>query len=686
MQKSFRENFDEVRNWLAMKIAPITPSFNFTNSINTSSVGLFDRQGDVNEMYNSFKGIVFALINARAKEVSRLMGQNVLQCYQHKNNDEFQLLPIEHPLSQLIRNPNPYLSQYDFWYAVQTSKDLTGNAYCWIGRDKLNVPRELWLLPSNTVRIIAGDMRKGEPVIKSYLVQFAGSDSITIPSEDILHLRLVNPESPYYYGMSLVMKAATEIDIDNFIAQHQRTFFKNDAVPPAVITFKNNLNADARKAFEENWIRRYKMQAGKMGYLEGDATIQTLFNSKELDYLSSIPILRQRIQAVFGVPDSKLMLSETITARSTLETIDYNFLKETIEPEIVKYAGQLTNDLAQYFNPSFVVKAENVVPRDLMQQIDIDTKQLNAGLTSINEIRLRDGLDALKGGDEPLISFNVVPLSEVGAKINSDASQKSITKKVKEYSETEKLAIWKQHDRKQMKWERVLSKQLKVYFNSMREDVLKNLHGTKSLKKDIGLSSSDLQKYIHKLSSLMDKQAGQILEEAFNEFINTYEIDGVVYSPSSPKIKEVIAKLVERTKSVPQSVKDELETTLSEGIRLNEDVTQLSQRVNEFFSNTTDYRALRIARTTSNSCLNEANNIAAKESGVFDKKMWITQRDSRVRNSHWEVDGKKVGIDEKFLVIDENTGTHSNMNGAGDITALPEFVINCRCTTFYLQA
>jgi HK97 family phage portal protein len=673
------QTINKARNWLSEKVA-VTPKINFTSSYGNTRTGLMDTQGDVLAMYNAFKGIVFSCINARAKEVARTCSNNTFIPYIQKGVDELIPLDNNHPLQELLRKPNPYISPYEFWHCIQTSKDLTGNAYSWIGRDKLGVPRELWLIPSTQVSIVTGDIKKGEPPIISYIIQ-NGAERVEINSEDILHFKLMDPKQPYGYGMSLVMKAATEIDIDFFISEHQRNFFKNDAIPPAVITFKNNLNADARKAFEENWIRKYKMKPGKIGYLEGDASIQMLLSSKELDYLASIPAIRQKIQSVFGVPDSKLMLSETITARATLETIDYNFLKETIAPEITQYAGQLTNDLAEFFASDIVIVAEEIIPKDRAQLLDEDTKRLANGTLSINEIRLRDGYEALRGGEEPLVSYGVMPLSNVLVDVN----EKSFVKK--EFkdsetdseidSETEKLKAWKNHSKFQMKNEMILAKGMNEWLKSVERDVLDNLNKVKG----IAVTEEEVGQWLKRLNKMLTPEAQRILKEAFQKFVNENEIDGLVFSPNSPRVRETVQKIVSASENIPLKIKEKINKTLQEGVKMNETPSELAGRIEKYFSKTNSAQAIRVARTVSNSAVNEGNNVAAQESGIFKRKMWLTQRDGRVRDSHWEMDGVKVLVSEKFSLKNPN----SNLNVPGDPLGNVEQIVNCRCTAVYLR-
>ena len=81
--------------------------------------------------------------------------------------------------------------------------------------------------------------------------------------------------------------------------------------------------------------------------------------------------------------------------------------------------------------------------------------------------------------------------------------------------------------------------------------------------------------------------------------------------------------------------------------------------------------------------VNEANEVfgiddyeTAIESGMKYKE-WVTERDSRVRKSHRAVDGKKIPI-EDYFVLEKGL-----MLYPGDYENCPEETPNCRCTVRY---
>ncbi len=69
----------------------------------------------------------------------------------------------------------------------------------------------------------------------------------------------------------------------------------------------------------------------------------------------------------------------------------------------------------------------------------------------------------------------------------------------------------------------------------------------------------------------------------------------------------------------------------------------------------------------------------AQEMGIRVRKKWLAAHDDRVRDSHAELDGTVVDVDEDFVTINGN-----HIAFPGDPSAPPEEVYNCRCTLVYV--
>jgi len=109
-------------------------------------------------------------------------------------------------------------------------------------------------------------------------------------------------------------------------------------------------------------------------------------------------------------------------------------------------------------------------------------------------------------------------------------------------------------------------------------------------------------------------------------------------------------------------------------------VSQLRTNIKDTF-NKRAYEATRIIRTETHRALIEGKVVGmaeAEDLGVKIKKMWVASIDSRTRDTHSELDGEKVNIDEEFEWIAAD-GSKVSAEGPG-LSGNAGEDINCRCS------
>jgi SPP1 gp7 family putative phage head morphogenesis protein len=102
---------------------------------------------------------------------------------------------------------------------------------------------------------------------------------------------------------------------------------------------------------------------------------------------------------------------------------------------------------------------------------------------------------------------------------------------------------------------------------------------------------------------------------------------------------------------------------------------EIKQRLLDYFDDLTPARARAIAQTEVGMASSKATLEGYRQSGVAERKEWLSARDSRVRDSHVELDGMVVNFDEDF--VSPLTGARGEAPGMMND---PSEDINCRCT------
>lgn len=122
--------------------------------------------------------------------------------------------------------------------------------------------------------------------------------------------------------------------------------------------------------------------------------------------------------------------------------------------------------------------------------------------------------------------------------------------------------------------------------------------------------------------------------------------------------------------------RQKVENSITQGIIQGEGINQITDRLVESLITTNENRMRTFARTAMTGAQNAGRQKQmedAEEEGIRVKKRWVATLDSRTRDTHQELDGQEVPVNEPFEV------EGMEIMYPGDPNAEPELVYNCRC-------
>lgn len=125
-----------------------------------------------------------------------------------------------------------------------------------------------------------------------------------------------------------------------------------------------------------------------------------------------------------------------------------------------------------------------------------------------------------------------------------------------------------------------------------------------------------------------------------------------------------------------------VQNAVTQGIIQGDSISDIATRLTTELSTSNEKKMDNFARTAVTGAQN-AGRIdrmhQAQEMGIRVRKKWLSCGDNRVRDSHAELDGTVVDVDDDFVTINGN-----RIAFPGDPSAPPEEVYNCRCTLLYV--
>jgi len=195
--------------------------------------------------------------------------------------------------------------------------------------------------------------------------------------------------------------------------EFEEAIFENKARTGGVLETESRISKADTDRLREDFKQKYAgaAAAGKTIILPpGMKFTKDSLTPEELSFIEGKRITSEEICIGFGVPKA---LFDPNAIRANVEGAQYTHAKYSIQPWLTRYDDTLNGDFLPIYDEKIFVCSDNPVPEDKTYQLQKRTADIAAGIATINEERAEDGKEPLEGGDEPLISSLLAPLSQV---------------------------------------------------------------------------------------------------------------------------------------------------------------------------------------------------------------------------------------------------------------------------------
>jgi len=265
-------------------------------------------------------------------------------------------------LAKLIARPNPDTSASAFFERLYAELQLTGNAYAErVSFAEEDLPRALFALRPGRMHA------KTDPQgwVNGWEYRTGGSTR-AIAAEDVLHIKLFNPEDDIY-GLSPLAAARTALDLHNGGADWAKALLDNSARPSGALIY----GKDGARMSDEQFDRLKaelesahtgRANAGRPLLLEGGLDWKPMsLSPAEMDFLEARSVAAREIALAFGVPPMLLGIPGDNTYANYREA-NTALWRVTIAPLVQKMAGALTTWLSEHFGGAEIVCDLDNVP------------------------------------------------------------------------------------------------------------------------------------------------------------------------------------------------------------------------------------------------------------------------------------------------------------------------------------
>ena len=284
-----------------------------------------------------------------------------------------------HPLEQLLANPNPLTSRFELFEQTLGSLELHGNAYWFLAGDGQGRPGEIWVLRPDRMTIVPDATR----VVAGYLYEIEGQ-YIPLDALEVVHFRRWHPNNDFY-GLSPITAARGAILSDRHMADWNRqTFGQDKGVPAGIVNIRDFISDTDFERLKREWRSNYGGTARKTAFLRGGAMEwQNIgLSHTDLDFLQGREAQRDEILNIFGIPVG--LVSENAT-EANAKVAERQFIERTLYPKLVRIAQKISQELLPFYGKNLVAEYEDIRPTDAQARLaEIRTAY---PLLSINELR-----------------------------------------------------------------------------------------------------------------------------------------------------------------------------------------------------------------------------------------------------------------------------------------------------------
>jgi len=342
---------------------------------------------------------------------------------------EFQEI-LEHPFLDSMRNINGFMNQFDFKETIQLFLELTGNAYIYVLENKIGIPKEFWIIPTQNIKIVPDKQKfiKGYKYIK-------GSEEIDLAERQVIHFKMSNPRSQYY-GFPPFSSIAEEFGLFKSINIYEEAMFRNFGAISGVWETDENLGDHEFERLKQELQQSFggAINSGKQPLVDNGLKYKPLnVTPKEMSHLKGREVIREMILNAYNQP---LGLYSQEANRNNAEAAISTYMRFGIKPRLLRNEEKLNEKLIGNYDSRLFVMYDECIPSNRDQDLNESVKRIQTSITSVDEERIKIGLDP-KGGvfSDPFIPVNYTNQQGLLASIVNGSSEGNIVSSPKQLNQ-----------------------------------------------------------------------------------------------------------------------------------------------------------------------------------------------------------------------------------------------------------
>jgi HK97 family phage portal protein len=311
---------------------------------------------------------------------------------------------------------NPYMTAMAFRECLQAHVLGWGNGYAEKVRNGYGELIALWPITPNRVTPLMFDGRL------VYRIQMTGEPDKHLDRDQVLHIAGLGFDG--FIGYSVVAMARKSIGLGMAMETFGSRFFGEGTHPGVIVEHPNKLSPEAHSNLKKSLGDTYSGlgNSHRLMLLEEGMKFQKIvIDPKDSQFLESRQFNIPEIARWFNLPPHKLKdLSRS--SFSNIESEQISFVTDSILPWLVRLEQNFNMQLLTASDRDysgrgrlyFKHNVEGLLRADAAARGTYYREMFNIGAMSINEIREKEEMDPIVGGDVHLVPMNMTTLENAG--------------------------------------------------------------------------------------------------------------------------------------------------------------------------------------------------------------------------------------------------------------------------------
>lgn len=328
----------------------------------------------------------------------------------------------DHPLYDVLHcEANPTLSAHGLKQSIMVSLLLYGNFYAVINRNSLGQPVELWPLDP---RGVAVNFQNGALTYQTTQVQPG-----LLSSHDVLHVRGMATASSWV-GISPITQVREAVGLSLAAEEYGARFFSQDATPRVALEIPGVASPESKallKAAYESETAGLANAHRPIVLDQGIKLTPLSISPEDAQFIETRRYQTQEIARLFGVPPHLIGEVSGSTSWGTgIEQQNLGYLQYALLPYLDRIEQAITTLLLSKAErkqayPEFSL--EGFLRGATASRFAAYSVARQGGWMSVNEIRQRENMNPIEGGDVYLSPLNMAP-AERKAGQNEEGNKK----------------------------------------------------------------------------------------------------------------------------------------------------------------------------------------------------------------------------------------------------------------------